>query len=64
MPLSWMRSSSPDEGDADGQQRQDPADRPAYASRTPEVADRDGRCRGCHYRGGDGLGNGEPLVDL
>ena len=44
-PFIVGRSSSPDEGAADGQPRQDPTDRPAHAWRTPGHADRDRRCR-------------------
>jgi len=63
-PFTVDRSSSPHEGAADGQQRQDPTDRPAHAWRTPCHADSGRRCRWCHCCRLDGMGNDRPLVDL
>jgi hypothetical protein len=56
------RSSSPHEGAADGQQRQDPTDRPAHTWRTPCHADSGRRCRRCYCCRLDGMGNDRPLV--
>lgn len=58
------RSSSPDEGAADGQHRQDPTDQSADAWRTPCHVD-----SGCRFRcfdrgGGGGVGDDGPLVGL
>ena len=63
-PFTVDRSSSPHEGAADGQQRQDPTDRPAQAWRTPCHADSGRRCRWCYCCRLDGMGNDRPLVDL
>jgi hypothetical protein len=56
------RSSSPHEGAADGQQRQDPTDRPAHTWRTPYDADSDRSFRRCYCCRLDGMGNDRPLV--
>ena len=63
-PFIVDRSSSPHEGAADGQQRQDPTDRPAHTWRTPCHADSGRRCRWCYCCRLDGMGNDRPLVDL
>jgi hypothetical protein len=58
------RSTSPDEGAADGQHRQDPTDRPAHASRAPchMGSGRHFRRRDCSGR--DGVGGDGPVVEL
>jgi hypothetical protein len=58
------RSSSPDEGAADGQRRQDPTDQPADAWRTPCHVDRSRRFRCFDRGGGGGVGDDGPLVGL
>ncbi len=63
-PFTVDRSSSPHEGAADGQQRQDPTDRPAHTWRTPCHADSDRRFPRCYCCRLDGMGNDRPLVNL
>ena len=63
MPLLWIRSITPDEGVADGQQGQDATDRRAHASRTPRHVDSNGRRRGTHRRRGGDLGVHQPLLE-
>jgi len=58
------RSSSPDEGAADGQRRQNPTDQPADAGRTPCHVDSGRRFRCCDRGGGGGVGDDGPLVGL
>jgi hypothetical protein len=58
------RSSSPDEGAADGQHRQDPTDQPADAWRTSRHVDSGRRFR-CFDRGGGGdVGDDGPPVRI
>jgi hypothetical protein len=58
------RSSSPDEGAADGQPRQDPTHQPADAWRTPCHVDSRPRFRCFDRGGGGGMGDDGPLVGL
>ena len=58
------RSTSPDEGAADGQHRQDPTDRPAYASRAPCHVGSGRHSRGGDCSGRDDLGDGGQRVEL
>jgi hypothetical protein len=58
------RSSSPDEGAADGQSRQDPTHQPADAWRTPCHVDSRPRFRCFDRGGGGGMGDDGPLVGL
>ena len=57
-------STSPDEGAADGQHRQDPTDRPAYAPRAPCHVGSGRHSRGGDCSGSDDLGDGGQLVEL
>ena len=58
------RSSSPDEGAADGQHRKDPTDQPADAGRTPCHVDSGRRSRCLDRSGGSRVGDDGPLVGL
>jgi hypothetical protein len=60
--VTVYRSSSPHEGAADGQQRQDPTDRPAHTWRTPHHADSGRRFRRCYCCRLGGMGNNRPFV--
>ena len=57
------RSTAPDEGAADGQFRQDPTDRPAYASRASCHVGSGRHFRCCDGSGCDGMGDGGPFVE-
>jgi hypothetical protein len=63
-PLTVDPSSSPHEGAADGQQRQNPTDRPAHTWPTPRHADSDRRFPRCYCCRLDGMGNDRPRVNL